>query len=344
METIRRQPAQRRLDGEYDYMPRATISAKPANRPKPRAKSKSAATPPPRIRPWKLRRANSIGILESPLLPSQRWLVHGFSTRSGGASLLERANDGGASPEKVLNLGFCDWDKRALVDENRRRFSKALGAANMHLVPLRQFHSDLIHAIDGVPDKPLRGDALITRTPGLLLAVQIADCIPILLTDPEHRAIAAIHAGWRGTLKRIAEKTLGRMRMLYGTRPESVVAALGPGIGRCCYEVGPEVVKEFGSQFPDARDWFDGPFDVLVSGEDPNPLPWLSMMPPGHQLPPPTAQLDLRAANRAILEGAGVRPGRIGVAEFCTSCRTDLFFSYRREKETGRLMAAIGIR
>jgi len=291
-----------------------------------------------------LRRTGAITVLEAPLLSAQRWLVHGFSTRPGGASLLERKDGREAPAEKVLDLGFCEWDQRERVDENRRRFSKALGAEKMRLAPLRQFHSDLIHAIDGAPAEPLRGDALITRTPGLLLAVQTADCIPILLADPENRAIAAIHAGWRGTLKRIAEKTLGRMRMLYGTRPESVVAALGAGIGRCCYEVGPEVVKEFGSQFPEARNWFDGPFDVLVSGEDPNPLPWLTMRPPGHQPPPPTAQLDLHAANRAILEGAGVRGSRIDVAEFCTSCRADLFFSYRRERETGRLMAAIGIR
>jgi hypothetical protein len=242
-----------------------------------------------------------------------------------------------------LNLGFSDWDVRASVEENRRRFAKALGAAGMKIVRLGQFHSDVIHVIDSVPAETLRGDALITRTPGLLLAVQTADCIPILLADPENRVVAAIHAGWRGTLKRIAEKTIGRMRMLFGSRPESIIAALGPGIGRCCYEVGPEVVKEFASQFDAARDWFDGPYDALVSGEDPNPLPWLSMMPPGHQPPEPRAQLDLHAANRAILEGAGVLAKNIDASGFCTSCRTDLFFSYRREKITGRLMAAIGI-
>jgi polyphenol oxidase len=211
-------------------------------------------------------------------------------------------------------------------------------------VPLRQFHSDVIHIANAVPREPLRGDALITQTPRLLLAVQTADCIPILLADPRNRVVAAIHAGWRGTLKRIAEKTVGRMRMVFGTEPTEIMAALGPGIGRCCYEVGADVVKEYAGQFDRAREWFVGPFDALTSGEDPNPLPWLSMRPPGHPAPEPRAFLDLRAANRAILESAGLLARNISASGLCTSCRTDLFFSYRRGKATGRLMAAIGIR
>ncbi len=243
-----------------------------------------------------------------------------------------------------MNLGFSDWDERSRVEENRRLFQKSLGAQSMQLIALSQIHSDIIHVVEVVPPHILQGDALITATPGLLIAVQTADCIPILLADPDHRVVAAIHAGWRGTLKRIAEKTVGRMRMLFGTRPEKIIAAVGPGIGRCCYEVGPEVVKEFAGQFENARDWFEGPYDALTSGEDPNPLPWLTMMPPGHQPPPPSVQLDLHAANRRILEAAGVAAKNISVSELCTACRTDLLFSYRREKITGRMMAAIGFR
>ncbi len=290
------------------------------------------------------RKSGRIRVLQSAALNTQEWLAHGFSTRTGGASLLPISPGSRKNAAAILNLGFSDWDVRSSVEENRRRFAAALGAAEMKLVPLRQFHSDMIHVIDAAPDGALRGDALITQTPGLLLAVQTADCIPILLADPENRVVAAIHAGWRGTLKRIAEKTVGRMRMVFGSQPRDIIAALGPGIGRCCYEVGPEVVKEFASQFEAARDWFDGPWDALVSGEDPNPLPWLNMMPPGHQPPEPRALLDLHAANRAILEGAGVLAKNIPASDLCTSCRTDLFFSYRREKTTGRLMAAIGIR
>jgi len=283
-------------------------------------------------------------ILEALPLAREKWLTHGFSTRIGGASHLADPYSRSKQAGPVLNLGFSEWDERARVEQNRRRFQKALGAEAMPLVALSQIHSDIIHVVDAAPQQPLQGDALITAIPGLLIAVQAADCIPILLADPEHRVVAAIHAGWRGTLKRIAEKTVGRMRMLFGTRAEKIIAAIGPGIGRCCYEVGPEVAKEFGSQFENARDWFDGPYDTLVSGEDPNPLPWLTMMPPGHQPPAPSVQLDLPAANRAILESAGVAAKNISVSELCTSCRTDLLFSYRREKVTGRLMAAIGIR
>jgi YfiH family protein len=293
---------------------------------------------------WSQRRANGIIILEALPLARQKWLTHGFSTRVGGASRLADPYSPSKQPVSVLNLGFSEWDERARVEQNRRRFQKALGAEAMPLVALSQIHSDIIHVVHAAPEQTLQGDALVTTTPGLLIAVQAADCIPILLADPEHRVVAAIHAGWRGTLKRIAEKTVGRMRMLFGTQPEKIIAAIGPGIGRCCYEVGPEVVKEFASQFENARDWFEGPYDALSSGEDPNPLPWLTMIPPGHQPPPPTVQLDLHAANRGILESAGVAAKNISVSELCTSCRTDLLFSYRREKITGRLMAAIGIK
>ncbi|MDE3110810.1 MAG: peptidoglycan editing factor PgeF, partial [Acidobacteriota bacterium] len=215
-----------------------------------------------------------------------------------------------------------------------------------------QIHSDLPHRVDALfarSEDPPRGDALYSREPGFLLAAQTADCIPILLADTRLRAVAAIHAGWRGTLRRIAAKTLGRMQMEFGTRPEDVIAALGPGIGRCCYEVGEDVAREFHAQFARAREWFDGPFDALASGEnDPNWLPWLTMMPPGHPPPPLRTKLDLIAANRAILAEAGVAEARIFAANYCTACRTDLFFSYRREgatgRPTGRMMAAIGIR
>ena len=157
--------------------------------------------------------------------------------------------------------------------------------------------------------------------------------------------MAAVHAGWRGALQRIAAKTIGRMQMVFGTRPADVIAALGPGIARCCYEVGPEVAKAYASQFSQARKWFDGPFDKLVAEDDPNPLPWLSMAPPGHEPPAPRVHLDLFAANRAILTEAGVLPKHISASALCTACRTDLFFSYRREGgHTGRMMAVIGIR
>jgi YfiH family protein len=295
-----------------------------------------------------------VRILQAPALARLDWLVHGFSTRAGGRSHLKTLRDGREKSEKVLNLGFTDWDKRERVLENRAKFFAAIGAGKMRLVTLRQIHSDIVHRVDATEtaappgvsrDGAPQGDALFTRERGVLLAVQTADCIPILLSDARHRAVAAIHAGWRGTLCRIAEKTLGRMQMEFGTRPEDVIAALGPGIGQCCYEVGPEVAKEFQAQFPNARAWFEGRFDALASGEnDSNWLPWLTMTPPGHEQPAPRARLDLIAANRAILAGTGIAPGNIFSSGLCTACRCDLLFSYRRERTTGRLMAAIGIR
>jgi polyphenol oxidase len=303
---------------------------------------------------WNLRRGGGLQIVESPSLARIAWLAYGFSTRPGGASepVLNRnaslAKNQNA-PQKVLNLGFTEWDSRKRVLENRAKFFAALGATKMRVAALRQLHSDIVHVVGAAEfpqgDQAPKGDALITREPGVLLTIQTADCIPILLADTKQRAVAAIHSGWRGTAQRIAEKTLGRMQMEFGTCPQDVIAALGPGIGGCCYEVGHEVVKEFTAKFPNARDWFVGPVDALENGDnDPNWLPWLTMRPPGHAPPAPRAHLDLIAANRAILSGAGIASKNITSSGFCTACRTDLFFSYRREHTTGRLMAAIGIR
>jgi YfiH family protein len=285
-----------------------------------------------------IRRARGLQVVESRALGKLRWLAHGFSTRPGGASPLD------GNP--VLNLGFTEWDERERVTANREKFAAAVGARKMRLITLRQFHSDVIYlAASSTDGEAPKADALITNTPGLLLGVQTADCVPILLADTKRRVVATIHAGWRGTLSRIVQKTLGRMRMEFSTRARDVVAALGPAIGAGCYEVGPEVAQAFATQFPPAAEWFDGPFEQLAHGEEPLWLPWLTMMPPGHVPPPPRVQLDLRAANRWQLMDAGVPEKQIDASDLCTACRTDLLFSYRREgAKTGRLMAVIGIR
>jgi YfiH family protein len=265
---------------------------------------------------WNLRPAGGLQVLEAPALARLNWLVHGFSTRPGGASELTATRDGQDTCEEVLNLGLTDWDTTERVRDNREKFFRAIGASKMRAAALRQIHSDVAHVIASGNESPartdsqatksqdavLQGDALITREPGVLLVVQTADCIPILLADPKRRAIAAIHSGWRGTVRRIAAKALGRMQMEFGTKPEDVIAALGPGIGQSCYEVGTEVAAEFHAQFPNARDWFEGPFDQLAEGDnDPNWLPWLTMKAPGHAPPSPRVHLDLIAANRVIL-------------------------------------------
>ncbi len=282
-------------------------------------------------------RSRGLEILQAAPLARIPWLVHGFSTRLGGSSKLEG--------EKALNLGFTDWDRRETVVTNRRALLAALRVEQMPLAPLRQIHSDVIYVLHDPPKEPPRGDALVTSVPGLILGVQTADCVPILLADTKRRIVAAIHAGWRGTLKRIVMKTVGRMQMVFGSQPKDIVAALGPSIAGCCYEVGPEVAQAFAGQFAAAREWFEGPFDRLITDDSPNPLQWLNMMPPGHQPPPPRVNLDLRAANRWQLLEAGVAARNISSSDLCTACRTDLLFSFRREgKASGRLMAVIGIR
>ena len=186
---------------------------------------------------WQESRRRGLRILEARVFDGLPWVVHAFSTRPGGQSVL----DG----QRVLNLGFTDWDTRARVLANRERFLAAAGTAHWPLATLRQVHSDVVHAVADAPPEALCGDALVTRTPGLLLGVRTADCVPILLVDAKRRAVAAVHAGWRGTLQRIVVKAAGQMRMSFGTRPADLLAAIGPCIGRCCYEVGPEVAQAF---------------------------------------------------------------------------------------------------
>jgi len=284
-------------------------------------------------RRWKTRTSHGLRVLQVPAFAKFPWLIHGFSTRPGGISAL--------NGKKALNLGFIEWDPGENVRENRRRFQAALGAKDLNLVSLLQFHSDSAHRFDTYPTSPCRGDASLTNKPGLLLAIQTADCVPILLVDPKKRAIAAVHAGWRGTLQRIVAKTIGHMQMEFATEPTDVIAAVGPSIGGCCYEVGVDVASKFSAQFLDANDFFD----ELRTGDEPNPLQWLNRMPPGHQPPPKKVLLDLRKANRAQLLAAGVRQENIFVSDLCTSCRTDLLFSYRKEgQHSGRMMAVIGLR
>jgi polyphenol oxidase len=291
---------------------------------------------------WTERTSNGTRILQVPALNKIPWLAHGFGTRPGGVStLVGHSAVTQEKVEQVLNLGFAEWDSRENVLENRRRFQSALGAGGFPLISLKQFHSDVVHVFETTPAEPCRGDASATNQPGLLLSVQTADCVPILLVDPRKRAVAAVHAGWRGTLQRIVMKAIGKMQMEFATKPGDLLVALGPAIGGCCYEVGTEVASAFLARFPNAAEWFD----ELRTGDEPNPLQWLSMMPPGHQPPPKNVFLDLRKANRAQLLDAGLSAKNIFVSDLCTACRRDLFFSYRKEgPQSGRLMSVIGIR
>ena len=224
-------------------------------------------------------------------------------------------------------------------------FLKALSVAagKWELVTLRQVHSDLIHCITSAGQHPT-GDGLITQFPRVLLGVQTADCVPVLLADPKHKAIGAFHAGWRGTLKRIVEKGVGEMRKHFGTKAGDLRAAIGPAIHSCCYEVGEEVRDKFRSQFGYADELF-----CEVRESDPvkekYPLLFLTARAPGHGPDEPKLFLDLLAANRHQLTDAGVEASNVWASDLCTFCSPDLLFSYRREGvKTGRQMGVIGIR
>ena len=314
------------------YCPIVKASKTTQKRIRPRS-ARRAAPASPIVVPWRLHKEGDLEVVQLDPFRRLPWLVHGFSTRSGGVSELPG--------ERILNLSFTEWDTRENVEENRRRLQRAIGADKFTLVAMKQIHSDAIHVFRAASRHVCSGDASVTSQPRLLLAAQTADCVPILLVDPKHRAVAAIHAGWRGTLARITEKTVGRMQLEFSSSPQDLLAAIGPSIGPCCYEVGADFVPKFTAQFADAGEYFDEP----RSGEEPNPLQWLNMAPPGHQPPPKPVHLDLRKANRSQLLAAGLRTQSIFESNLCTGCRTDLFFSYRKEGvRSGRLLSVIGVR
>jgi len=287
---------------------------------------------------------NKVQLLHSEKLGKLAWLVHAFSTRHGGVSRVYGGNS--------LNLGFTKQDSRVAVERNREVFLTELGVANGRkswpLVSLRQVHSDVIHRvdrlpIDQLPAEPMAGDGMVTDTPGLVLAVQTADCLPIILADQKRRAVGVFHAGWRGTVKRIVEKGVGEMRKHFKSDPRDLIAAIGPGVQACCYNVGEEVRTRFEAQFAYAASLFRE-----VKESDPvrekYPLLFLTARAPGHSELPVKLFLDLVEANRRQLLDAGVLAKNIEAAGPCTACHTELLFSYRAEKGvTGRLMAAAGI-
>ena len=272
------------------------------------------------------------------------WLWAGVSTRKGGLSRAYCADD---SPGE-LNLGFTAADDREAVLRNRRLLAEAItGDPETPIITLRQFHSNrVVHTVaaDAHRKPPHKADGHMTDEPGALLAILTADCIPVLVADRKRRVVAAFHAGWRGTVKRIVESGIGRMRLAFGSRPQDLVAAIGPGIGACCYAVGEEVLSAFESQFSYARELFREVYD-----SDPvrkkYPLLFMNQRAPGHSSRGPSLHIDLVEANRRQLLSAGLKPESIQVVGGCTQCHRELFFSHRGSHgHAGRMMAVIGIR
>jgi YfiH family protein len=248
-----------------------------------------------------------IRIHRSPVLPTEGF-VHGFPERHGGVSTGLRSS---------LNLGRRWGDDGANVDENRRLLARAAGYDPSQLVATRHVHGTNVYRVGEPLADDAEFDGLVCDRPGHVLGAFAADCIPILFADPVARVCGAAHAGWRGTVAGVATNVVGRMREL-GATPENVRVALGPSIGACCFEVGPEVVAEFRGVLGD--------------------LPGLVVQGPVKE------HLDLRVATRAILERAGVRPENVDDRPPCTKCEGDRFFSYRRDGQAGGVhMAFIGL-
>lgn len=288
------------------------------------------------------------GILRVPAFDALPWLHAGFSTRHGGAST--------AYGDAELNLGWTREDPTPTVASNRSRFvATVTGNSAFQLATVRQFHGTMVRIIERGHDPlatpegkaVLRGDALMTEVPGLLLGIQTADCIPVLIADRKTRAVAAFHAGWRGTLARIVERGIGTMRLRYGSRPQDLLAAIGPGIGACCYAVGEDLRFDFESQFDYAPSLFSEVYDSDPIREK-YPLLFLTARAPGHSNIGPQIHIDLWEANRRQLLAAGLKAANITVLGQCTACARDkngrrLFFSHRAEHGfTGRMLSVIG--
>jgi YfiH family protein len=298
----------------------------------------SRAAPPPRVAP------NGVQWLPVPGWERFPWLWQGFSTRKGGCSVAYCAE---GEPGE-MNLGFTAADNREAVTRNRQLLAEAVtGDPATPLITIRQIHSSVLvlsGPTDAQSQRTCKGDGLMTDTPGLLLGIQTADCIPVLVADRKRRAVAAFHAGWSGTVKRIVETGVGRMRLEFGSRPEDLIAAIGPGIGACCYAVGDEVLSSFVSQFAYSSDLFREVYDT-----DPvrtkYPMLFLTQRAPGHSPMGPSLHLDLVEANRRQLLDAGLKPRSIQITGGCTSCQPELFFSHRASRgHAGRMLSVIGIR
>jgi YfiH family protein len=245
-------------------------------------------------------------ILRAGVLSGLPWLRHGFGTRACGLSRPPRRYD----------------HPRALM--------------------LRQIHSGLVWT-DPAPGQA--GDGMLTARPGRLLAIRTADCCPILIADVRRRVVAAVHAGWRGALARIAEKAVGEMRRQFGSDPADLRAALGPSIRACCYEVGDELRQHFRARFSYADELFQPVAEDPVQSR--YPMLFLTGSPPGHPGDPrwnhaPRERFDLTRALERQLAAAGIASTARETLPYCTSCRRDRFFSHRRG-DAGRLLSAIGI-
>ena len=260
-----------------------------------------------------LKKAGKIHYLEPSLFAGTGTAAAGFTTRHEGVS---------RSPYNSLNLGLNTLDSPHSVQGNRSLLARAFGAHSEQLLTVNQVHGTDLLVVDA-PNQDfthflkVECDGIVTNQTGIMIGIGVADCVPILLLDPVQHAAAALHAGWKGTAGQIVHKGVEALQSLFGTKPGDLIAAVGPGIGPCCYQVDEPVRKAFAN---DADIWNQVAREI-DKGK------W---------------QLDLAAANRLQLLGCGVKPERIETASHCVCCTPELFFSYRRDDgDTGRQMGFI---
>lgn len=260
-----------------------------------------------------------------------------FTTRLGGIS---------ATPYDTLNVGLFCGDRPYHVQENRRRIESSLAVSLRDRVLI--VHGDRIV----VAERELRneelteGDAILTCLPEYSLSMTFADCVPVYLYDPDRKAIALVHAGWRGTLAQIASLAVKRMICEYGSAPGRILAAIGPSIGPCCFMVDEEIASRFYKKFPYGQDLtrrMANKEPQAVACEVPCSAKGDGTSPSWNKgsLALDKAFIDLWEANRRQLVESGILESNLIQSRLCTSCRRDLFFSYRRDGRASGRMAAI---
>ena len=259
--------------------------------------------------------------LSFPILEDTGLVSHAFSTRLGGVSKGDFA---------TMNFSFTRGDDRDDVLENYRRMAVALGVDRERMVLTWQTHTTNVRRVteedEGkgiVRDRVYRDvDGLITDIPGITLVTFFADCVPLYFLDPVHKAIGLSHSGWRGTVKRMGQVTVDAMKEAFGTRPEDIIACIGPSICGDCYEVGEEVADEFADAFHEKY------HDVILLKKQNGKY-----------------QLDLWKANEIVLKEAGIKGDNLAVTNICTYCNPQLLFSHRRTAERrGNLCAFLSLK
>ena len=259
--------------------------------------------------------------LTFPLFENTGLVRHLFSTRLGGAS---------SGIFSSMNLSYTRGDNKEAVDENYRRIAALLGCEISDIVCSDQTHTTNVRVVDDkdrgkgllYPKDYTDVDGLITNVKGIVLATFYADCVPLFFIDVKNKAIGLSHSGWRGTVGRMGAVTIDAMRKEYGTKPEDILAAIGPSICRDCYEVSEDVADAFRNEFSKAG---QGEQLLLSKGKG-------------------KYQLDLWRANQIILEEAGVLPEKIQVTDICTCCNPDYLFSHRASQgKRGNLGAFLGL-